>query len=1547
MKKILLFNLFILFISIDLFGQGIIVGPNPSCGTRNVTYCYSGPCNCPSSTWQEAAPATGNVLFSNQTGNCIDVSFTNPGTYTIEYVIGGSCNCTAGNIISYQVTTSNAPRATFTSFDFCENSKNKVNSTDTNGIFSFNPVPTDGAIIDPQTGIVSNGVGGNSYTIKYLIDQGNGCADSTQITINCLAASHPNCSGGCNIISNGNFDIYTTCPTGLSQVPNANDWYNGAFGSADYYNTICGYTSNSNGVLNVPTPVPSPGGVMAFYVNGINHYKEDIGQKVDLCAGQEYLFEIKYAPNNGQYNNILNDAAIYVGNSSFLPVQDDPTTRCPIGFQQLITIPTIGAPAGWSTYTTQFTPTLNTDALILGASCNGTFSARSYLFFDDIKITPIDTVTISVSNTSPCQGDSVALTINVPGGCYGPYDIDITDGTNTYNLVNVSNGYSFNVLPNNTGTTTYTATRIENSFDCSNVANATASVTPQVCAPPPPPTPLDSCNLVLNGGFENFSSCPTASNQLNLLNNWINPINGACQGSTTDFFSCNFNWGGYTNVFGPPPTPYPSDSSFVGIVTNHTNASGCNGYFKEFFGQDLVNLCPNQKYLFNISIVKNNAPNFSGNVENDICLFAGNGLPTTAVGNSCIPNTFPSVACVPANQITNAWTNFSIPFYSTANSSSIIIGPSCGPQATSNGYVYIDEIEIVPVDTLTLSASTLTACPNSPFNVNILIPGCHGPYDVVYIKNGVSDTLVGVTNNYIFTDSVGINTTYNFTSITNSLGCPSPINVPLGITVSSQSSTTINAYDFCHFDSNQIVINGNQSGSFSFSSIPGGGETIDPSTGLITGATANSTYNIQYIIGGACPDTVLDTINALPCDDTCELVENGDFELGNIGFTSPDQTLTNLTCFNDAFYNVLNSVAGCFSGTWVLGKDHTTGTGNFLAVNLNNNTGVAPNPYAYCTSINTQPGRQYSYCMWVANIFDTVTSYAPNPPTVQFELDGSPLGTSFVVPAGGNWYQHGGIFTATTTSSNFCIRQPILHNGLPGMDVAFDDISVKKLADSVTVSINKNQIACTGENVTIDINVYGCPIEYAYQIEIGNWDTLIQVLDSASYTFFLDSSATIDVLSANCQSFWDTSFNIIFKTDTADFITHDYCQGQPHIIQNIGTPGGTYSFNPIPTDGAIINSSTGVISNGVGGSSYTIKYVTPLGCDSINQTVQVYSIDTATISGSGDVCDGTPQTITITFTGTPPWNITYTDGTNITTVNGIASSPYTFTTTDTGTYTITSFTNDLCQGLFSGQAIITGNQIDFTADAVAGCSPLDVNFSNLITLPPGAVCQWNFGDGNSSTTCSSATNQFITPGCYDVTLTVTTPNCNATKIVNDMICVFHNPTLDFDYTPKPLTTYNSTATFENLSQNANYYEWYVDGNLMSSSTGFSHSFPQTEGEYQVCLYGSNPQGCFDTLCKTIKIEEEASIFVPNSFTPDNDGKNDIFIPITFGIDTYELMIFDRWGELIFRTDKIDKHWDGTYKGIDCKTDVYVWKINYTTPTESGKKILHGHVTLLR
>ena len=107
---------------------------------------------------------------------------------------------------------------------------------------------------------------------------------------------------------------------------------------------------------------------------------------------------------------------------------------------------------------------------------------------------------------------------------------------------------------------------------------------------------------------------------------------------------------------------------------------------------------------------------------------------------------------------------------------------------------------------------------------------------------------------------------------------------------------------------------------------------------------------------------------------------------------------------------------------------------------------------------------------------------------------------------------------------------------------------------------------------------------------------------------------------------------------------------------------------------------------------------------------------------------------------------------------------------------------------------------------------------------------------------------------------------------------------------------------------------------------------------------TNTLGCSNK--DSIAIIYDGSLYVPNSFTPNGDGFNDVFRAFGKSIIEFEMSIYDRWGELLFYTQNMSNSWDGTYKGKLVKTETYIWKIKYTEVLGTGENRV-GKVTLLR
>ena len=145
-----------------------------------------------------------------------------------------------------------------------------------------------------------------------------------------------------------------------------------------------------------------------------------------------------------------------------------------------------------------------------------------------------------------------------------------------------------------------------------------------------------------------------------------------------------------------------------------------------------------------------------------------------------------------------------------------------------------------------------------------------------------------------------------------------------------------------------------------------------------------------------------------------------------------------------------------------------------------------------------------------------------------------------------------------------------------------------------------------------------------------------------------------------------------------------------------------------------------------------------------------------------------------------------------------------------------------------------------------------------------------------------------------------------------------------------------------ISKHNGFFIW-KPSELLSCSDCSSPSILPTQ-DTELFVYFIDTNQCTDSI--KININFEGDLFVPNSFTPNNDGDNDKFMPVSHGITDFQMDIYNRWGELIITLNSIEQFWDGRYRGIEAPDGVYNWQLNYST--KLGKYISRsGHVSLFR
>jgi len=246
----------------------------------------------------------------------------------------------------------------------------------------------------------------------------------------------------------------------------------------------------------------------------------------------------------------------------------------------------------------------------------------------------------------------------------------------------------------------------------------------------------------------------------------------------------------------------------------------------------------------------------------------------------------------------------------------------------------------------------------------------------------------------------------------------------------------------------------------------------------------------------------------------------------------------------------------------------------------------------------------------------------------------------------------------------------------------------------------------------------------------------------------------------------------------------------------------------------------------------------------------------------------------------------------------------------------------------------------------SGCAPYTPVITN--NSIGGASFLWTFGDGGSST-AANPTYTYTTPGTYTIRLQVTDTNtCNKVDSTQFTIIVSGAPTALFDYNPKPPQV-NSAVNFTNLSTGSVGNIWrFGDGDTLFTlrrDTTVAHFYNATR-VFNSCLEIYNQFGCRDTFCLPIAARVEPALDVPNAFTPNNDGRNDMVHVRGFGIAKMNWRIYNRWGQLVFTTTNRNEGWDGKFKGVLLPQEVYTYSLDVEF-SDGTKTTKTGDITLLR
>jgi gliding motility-associated-like protein len=208
-------------------------------------------------------------------------------------------------------------------------------------------------------------------------------------------------------------------------------------------------------------------------------------------------------------------------------------------------------------------------------------------------------------------------------------------------------------------------------------------------------------------------------------------------------------------------------------------------------------------------------------------------------------------------------------------------------------------------------------------------------------------------------------------------------------------------------------------------------------------------------------------------------------------------------------------------------------------------------------------------------------------------------------------------------------------------------------------------------------------------------------------------------------------------------------------------------------------------------------------------------------------------------------------------------------------------------------------------------------------------------------------------GVYDIHATAVSPfNCTRDYHYEEVAEVYPKPSAFFTVSPVELTTLEPLATFHNHTDGAVHYNWTFDEYGSSELESPEFEFPNERSDnFLVCLEALNLFGCYDTTCRNVYMDSQYAVFAPNAFSPDGDGDNDVWAPVIRGFhnDVYELMVFNRWGDVVFRTQDPREAWTGEYRdgAYFGQNEVYNWRLKLRKEFSAEDIVFSGSIILMR
>ena len=767
------------------------------------------------------------------------------------------------------------------------------------------------------------------------------------------------------------------------------------------------------------------------------------------------------------------------------------------------------------------------------------------------------------------------------------------------------------------------------------------------------------------------------------------------------------------------------------------------------------------------------------------------------------------------------------------------------------------------------------------------------------------------------------------------------------VPICPEDTISYSSSSFCNNDTNSYPIfhtNGLLTGTYSSSPI---GLGIDTNSGeIIPSASIPGTYTVTFTVPATfiCPQYQTSTIVVIDSNDNA-----------SFSFNAATYCLTGT--------NPIATVTGTVGGTFTISApgviNATTGEINLLASGIGTftityNTASAGNPCPQqdSTTINITSAPTAGFSYNVAQSCQNATN-----PVLTFD-PGASAGVFSSTPAGLTLNPTTGAITLSSSAAGiYTVYNTIAAAG--GCASAIDSATIEvQQMDSALFGYTTGGTYClTGTNPIATVTgTVGGTFTISAPGVINSTTGEVDLLASGLGTF----TVTYNTASAGnpCPQQDSTTIDILSAPGASFSYTTPYCQdnGTATPVITSGSVAGTFSSNPSGV--VFVNTSTGeinLVSTPAGVYTIYNNVAASGGCSSAVDSFVVTINESYLNQETASVCSGGSYTFP---DGTTQTNITtqvvYTS--NLTTTNGCDSivettvnvnptyfnqetasvcsgGNYTFPdgTTQTNITTQVVYTSNLtttngCDSIIE-TTVNVNPQLSVVADTI---SPI-CNGDNLTLTATGSgngtITWYSDAAGNNVIGTGSpfnATSQITGPGIYTFYVNETGACSSALTAVNVVVggvnaSITATPTTGF----MPLTVAfgNNSSTGATVT-----YTWlFGDGSATSNQNEPTHTY-NNMGNYIATLIVTDGV-CYDTASVVIEVVGQSTILIPNVFTPNADGSNDVFTVKGTNLESVEGEIYNRWGQKLFSWNGVKGSWDGrTEAGSECPDGTYFYII---------------------